>query len=116
MSGERAPEKPRADLLAEIASLPTTAFVTPMQAAAYIGSTTSVMYSWRSQRRGPRYHGANEFIRYRICDLDCWMATRAGEVLEATEGARGVVRPRLVWPCDQSEDTQAADQRELNAE
>jgi hypothetical protein len=80
MSRERALEKSRADLLAEIASLPTTAFVSPVHAAAYIGSTTSVMHSWRSQRRGPRYFGANEFIRYKISDLDLWMSARADEI------------------------------------
>jgi len=35
------------------------------QAAAYIGSTPGVMLNWRSQRRGPRYHGKNDFVRYR---------------------------------------------------
>jgi hypothetical protein len=82
MSRECASEKPRADLLAEIDSLPTTAFVTPAQAATYIGTTASVMHSWRSQRRGPRYHGSNEFVRYRVCDLDSWMAIRADEIPE----------------------------------
>jgi hypothetical protein len=38
------------------------------------------MMNWRSQRRGPRYHGKNEFIRYRISDLDLWMSARADEI------------------------------------
>jgi hypothetical protein len=72
----------RADLLAEIAGLPPSAFVTTTLAAAYINTSPAVMMNWRSQRRGPRYHGKNEFIRYRISDLDLWMSARADEIPE----------------------------------
>jgi hypothetical protein len=75
-----APEKSRADLLAELAGLPPSAFIPTAHAAAYLGSTTAVMLNWRSQRRGPRYHGKNDFVRYRISDLDLWMSSRADEV------------------------------------
>lgn len=70
------------DLLAEIAGLPPSAFVTTTLAAAYINTSPAVMMNWRSQRRGPRYHGKNEFIRYRISDLDLWMSARADEIPE----------------------------------
>src|SRR6516225_6258999 len=73
-------DKSRADLLAEIAGLPPSAFITTTQAAAYIGSTPGVMLNWRSQRRGPRYHGKHDFVRYRISDLDLWMSSRADEI------------------------------------
>jgi hypothetical protein len=106
----RAPEKPRADLLLEIANLPDTAFISPQLAAAYINTTTSVMLCWREQRRGPRYHGANAFIRYKVADLDAWMATRANEIIEKPEGLFPAA-PRLVWQCDQS--TDPADHFEL---
>jgi hypothetical protein len=39
-----------------------------------------VLLNWRSQRRGPRYYGNGNFIRYRISDLDLWMSSRADEV------------------------------------
>ena len=77
---DRVFEKSRADLLAEIADLPPSAFIPTAHAAAYLGSTPGVMLNWRSQRRGPRYHGKNDFIRYRICDLDLWMSSRAREI------------------------------------
>jgi len=77
---EHKPPNPRADLLAEIARLPSTAFINTAQAAAYIGSSPGVMLNWRSQRRGPRYHGSKDFVRYRISDLDLWMSSRANEV------------------------------------
>ena len=77
---DRVSEKSRADLLAEIADLPPSAFIPTAHAAAYLGSTPGVMLNWRSQRRGPRYHGKNDFVRYRICDLDLWMSSRADEI------------------------------------
>src|SRR5260370_42214816 len=77
---DRVFEKSRADLLAEIADLPPSAFIPTAHAAAYLGSTPEVMLNWRSQRRGPRYHGRGNFIRYRISDLDLWMSSRADEV------------------------------------
>src|SRR5262249_39900809 len=87
---DHAPEKSRADLLTEIAGLPPSAFITTTQAAAYIGSTPGVLLNWRSQRRGPRYHGKDDFIRYRISDLDLWMSSRAYEIR---------VRSADVGPC-----------------
>jgi hypothetical protein len=72
--------KSREDLLAEIAGLPPSAFIPTAHAAAYLGTTPGVMQSWRSQRRGPRYHGKNDFVRYRISDLDLWMSSRADEI------------------------------------
>ena len=74
------PEKSRADLLAEITGLPPSAFINTAQAAAYIGSSPGVMLNWRSQRKGPRYHGSKDFVRYRVSDLDLWMSSRADEV------------------------------------
>jgi hypothetical protein len=73
-------EMSRGDLLTEISDLPRSAFIKTAQAAAYIGSSSSVLLNWRSQRRGPRYHGSNDFVRYRISDLDMWMSARANEV------------------------------------
>ena len=72
--------KSRAELLAEIAGLPPSAFIPTAHAAAYLGSAPGVLLNWRSQRRGPRYHGQNDFVRYRISDLDLWMSSRADEI------------------------------------
>lgn len=82
------PKKPwvapqRADLLAEITGLPAEAFITTAQAAAYLSLSPGVLAAWRPMRAGPRYHGSNEFIRYKISDLAEWMATRANEILPA---------------------------------
>jgi len=90
---EHVPKRTRASLLAEIADLPPSAFIPTAHAAAYLGSTPGVLQSWRSQRRGPRFHGSNEFVRYRISDLDLWMAARAGEIpgnLEASKASVNV--------------------------
>jgi hypothetical protein len=76
----RGSDKSREELLAEIAGLPASAFIPTIHAAAYLGSTPGVMLNWRTQRRGPRYHGRGNFVRYRISDLDLWMSSRADEV------------------------------------
>ena len=88
---EHVSEKTRADLLAEIADLPPSAFIPTAHAAAYLGSTPAVLMNWRSQRRGPRYHGKNEFIRYRISELDRWMSARANEIPEIDEVSKAQV-------------------------
>ena len=88
-----APEKSRAELLAELAGLPPSAFIPTAHAAAYLGSSPGVLLNWRSQRRGPRYHGKNDFVRYRISDLDMWMSTRANEIRgdeSSTVGAESI--------------------------
>ena len=77
---DRASEKTREELLEEIVGLPASAFIPTTHAAAYLGSSAGVMLNWRSQRKGPRYHGSGNFVRYRISDLDLWMASRADEV------------------------------------
>ena len=77
----RRQKKSRAELLTEISKLPASAFVDTEHAAAYLDAgSPGVLQNWRSQRRGPRYHGCNDFVRYRISDLDLWMSSRAGEV------------------------------------
>jgi hypothetical protein len=95
-----APEKSRADLLAEIAGLSPLAFIPTAHAAAYLGSTPGVMLNWRSQRRGPRYHGKNDFVRYRISDLDLWMSSRADEIRpdESSTEALGPTTDREIVP------------------
>lgn len=73
-------EMSRSVLLTAISELPRSAFIKTAWAAAYIDSSSGVLLNWRSQRRGPRYHGSNDFVRYRISDLDVWMSARANEV------------------------------------
>jgi hypothetical protein len=85
-----APEKSRAELLAEVAGLPPSAFIPTAHGAAYIGTSPGVMLNWRSQRRGPRYHGKNDFVRYRISDLDIWMSARANEIRDDESSPRRI--------------------------
>ena len=73
----RVSEKSRADLLAEIADA-TLGHHTAGSCIYRFYSRR--LFNWRSQRRRPRYHGKNEFIRYRIADLDLRMSSRADEI------------------------------------
>jgi hypothetical protein len=70
----------RALLLRQIAGLPGEAFLTSTQAAAYLNTSLGVLANWRSARVGPKYCGANAFIRYRFKDLEDWMSQRSGEI------------------------------------
>ncbi|WP_156932379.1 hypothetical protein [Mesorhizobium sp. LNJC391B00] len=72
--------KTRLELLCEINGLPDDAFIDTVHAAAFIQSSPSVLMNWRSQRRGPRYHGNGDFIRYTITDLKTFMSHRRHEV------------------------------------
>lgn len=73
-------EKSRVNLLAEIADLPNEAFVSPAHAAAILGTSMNALQSWRDQKRGPQFHGFRGFVRYRLSDLNSFMAQRADEV------------------------------------
>jgi hypothetical protein len=70
----------RAMLLREIVDLPEQALLTSTQAAAYLNTSPGVLANWRSARCGPRYCGANAFVRYRLKDLENWISQRAGEI------------------------------------
>ena len=45
-----------------------------------LDTSTGVLLSWRDQKRGPRFHGFRQFVRYRISDLIAFMAQRVGDV------------------------------------
>jgi prophage regulatory protein len=70
----------RRELLAEIADLPDDTYISPAHAAAMLDTSTGVLLSWRDQKRGPRFHGFRQFVRYRISDLISFMAQRVGDV------------------------------------
>ena len=80
LTSRRCEDNTRTKVLCEIHELPPSALLTPKQAAAYLNTTTGVMANWRSLRRGPRYHGADDFVRYRLRDLDDWVSQRASEI------------------------------------
>lgn len=63
--------------------------LTPSQAAEYIGGVkTQTLAVWRMQRRGPRYlRVSGRHIRYRVRDLDEYLAARVVETSESTAGA-----------------------------
>lgn len=42
--------------------------------ANYIGYTESALRAWRRQSRGPAYIRVGRSIRYRLVDLDAWLA------------------------------------------
>jgi predicted DNA-binding transcriptional regulator AlpA len=73
--------------MAEINSkpLPCTALINARQAAAYLGCSVQWLAVLRMQGRGPAYHKAGSWVRYRVSDLDAWVAQH--RVATATESA-----------------------------
>jgi hypothetical protein len=100
----------RTALLAEIAQLPETAFVSDRHAAAYLGTEVGVLRCWNDMRRGPPTYGSESYVRYRISDLVAWMAQRTGEIDGATDPNDPAPAPRLIWSSPQPEHT--AEQQE----
>jgi hypothetical protein len=74
----------RARLLAEIENLPAQALISARHAAALIGTSPGQMANWRLQRRGPPFFRSRRFIRYRIADLQTYMASRLQTTEETT--------------------------------
>ena len=64
----------RVEGLGLLALLPTTALLTPKEAALYINTTPEVLRVWRSQGKGPRFRGRGHFVRYLKSDLDEFMS------------------------------------------
>ncbi len=56
------------------------ALLTPAEAAAFLGIPPSTLAQWRSQRRGPAYIKLeNRLVRYRIAELEDYLARHAVE-------------------------------------
>jgi hypothetical protein len=70
----------RAQIITVLGTLPSSALLTSAEAAAYLGTSRATLADWRCDRKGPRYHGRGAFIRYRLADLDDFLADRAGEI------------------------------------
>ncbi|RFB06475.1 DNA-binding protein [Parvularcula marina] len=50
-------------------------YLTPKQAADYLGVAQQTMYNWRSRREGPPALRMGErYLRYKRSDLDQWVA------------------------------------------
>jgi hypothetical protein len=66
----------RAQLLAEIATLPQDALISTEHAAAFIDATEHVLAQWRYLRKGPPYVSGKRHVRYRIKDLKDFIEKR----------------------------------------
>jgi hypothetical protein len=73
----------RARLLAEIADLPDDTYVSSKHAAAYLGTSPAQLANWRMVRREPPFvRGRARFIRYKLSDLNEYMARRLKDTSE----------------------------------
>jgi len=45
-------------------------------AARYVGLSRWTLQKWRAQRRGPAHAKLGARVRYRVADLDAWLAAQ----------------------------------------
>ena len=64
-----------AALLAARSELPTPEYLDTVQAAAYVGLTRKQMEHLRVRGGGCPYSKIGRHVRYRVADLDAWMAS-----------------------------------------
>lgn len=48
--------------------------ITTIEAAEYVGCGPDALRAWRRSGLGPRFYRAGRLIRYRIEELDAWIA------------------------------------------
>jgi predicted DNA-binding transcriptional regulator AlpA len=71
LEGDRSPER-NVTGTANAAKL-----LAPDEVAGQTGLSVETLAQWRSQKRGPNYVKiSRNFVRYRQCDLDGWLAER----------------------------------------
>jgi excisionase family DNA binding protein len=63
------------------------------EAAAYIGISPATLRLWRTQGRGPHYFKAGRLIRYRVVDLDAWIAKQLREPWQSSTEATSAPTP-----------------------
>ena len=52
-------------------------FLSPEQAAHYLGISTRTLQEFRTAGTGPRYRRHCRFVRYHVDDLDAWSESTA---------------------------------------
>jgi predicted DNA-binding transcriptional regulator AlpA len=46
--------------------------------SAHLGIAVSTLLLYRSEGTGPRYIKMGRLVRYRVCDVEAWLAERDG--------------------------------------
>ncbi len=49
----------------------------PTRTAVYLGTAMRTLANWRHEGFGPPYVKVGSRVRYRRCDIEAWLATRA---------------------------------------
>lgn len=67
----------------------STPWMTPPEAAQYLGVSVATLARWRAEGFGPRWFSAGRGRRYRAQELDDWLEARGAEST-ADAGRRGI--------------------------
>jgi excisionase family DNA binding protein len=61
-------------------------WLSPREAAAYVGIPAKTLENYRYDRKGPPYTKIGKHVRYRRDDIDAWMLGRCASDDEEQEG------------------------------
>jgi excisionase family DNA binding protein len=53
-----------------------TRLLTPQEVADFLGMPVATLKTWRSKRTGPRAYRIGKHVRYRLDDIEVWLAER----------------------------------------
>ncbi|MBW3068990.1 helix-turn-helix domain-containing protein [Actinomyces sp. 594] len=62
--------------------------LTTKELARVLGVAPRTLDNWRSASRGPAYFRFEHVVRYRMSDVEAWLAAQKVETLEALVGGR----------------------------
>jgi excisionase family DNA binding protein len=62
--------------------------------SALLGVPVATIYDWRTRGLGPVAHRFGKHLRFAICDVEAWIATRREDRSGAVAGLDGMGGPR----------------------
>jgi excisionase family DNA binding protein len=63
--------------LATFVAVDDRPLIDPATLAQRLGVSVGTVYGWNEQGTGPPYFRVGKFVRYRVDDVDTWLAARA---------------------------------------
>ncbi len=61
----------------------TQHLLTPTEVADYLGVPIKTLYAWRHRGRGPQALRVGKHLRYRLGDVETWLAQQADQPVPA---------------------------------
>jgi len=79
---------PTATAPAQPRQIPTNSLLDPREAADYLRIKVQTLANWRMNGRGPEYVRIGRLVRYRVAQLEAWIAGAEGMARGPQDGGR----------------------------